>query len=161
MFWDAMDNYHLHDSAWSTYGLLKTDTTNWTYSPKQRFYALKHVYKYVRPGFKQVDIRRAIELKKHDVYAKYHDTLIHINMLAFVSPDKKNFTITGINKIEGDFDLDIRIDGLEQEAYKNKIYYYRTSRDENFNKVDEIVQKDGSFKVRLKENSIFTLTTLK
>ena len=161
MFWDAMDNYHRHDNAWSTYGLLKTDTINWTYSPKQRFYALKQVYKFVRPGFIQVDIRKAIEITRPDVYGKYRDTLIHVNMLAFVSPDKKDFTIVGMNKIEGDFNLVIHIDGLTAEAYAKNITYYRTSRNENCKRVDELTLKDGSISVRLKENSIFTLTTLK
>ena len=161
MFWDAADNYHRHDNAWSTYGLLKTDTVNWAYTPKQRFFALKQVYKYVKPGFKQIDISKAVEIKKQDVYGKYHDTLIHINMLAFVSPDKKDFTIVGINKIEGNFNLTIRLEGLAPETQNKKLAYYLTTRNESCRMIDEIKIKDGSCNVMLRENSIFTVTTLK
>ncbi|NJK87162.1 MAG: hypothetical protein HC906_15470, partial [Bacteroidales bacterium] len=34
-FWDACDNFHKHDTAWSTFGLLSTDTVQKTFSPKR------------------------------------------------------------------------------------------------------------------------------
>jgi len=161
MFWDAMDNYHRHDNAWSTYGLLKTDTVSWTYEPKQRFYALKQLYKYVRPGLRMAKILEAVKSEKQDVYKQYHDTLSHINLLAFVSSDKKDFTVVGMNKIEGDFNLVIRLDSLSPEVYNKKIHYFRTCKNENCIKIDNLSIIDKSLSIKLKENSIFTLTTLK
>jgi hypothetical protein len=161
MFWDAMDNYHRHDNAWSTYGLLKTDTLTWSYITRQRLYALKQVYKYVKPGFKMIDVHDAIQARKYDVYRQYHDTINHINMLAFVSQDNNDLTIVGMNKIEGDFNLEIKLEGLSPETYNKRVIYLRTSRNENCIKVGNLVIKDKSLKIRLKENSIFTLTTLK
>ena len=161
LFWDAMDNYHRHDNSWSTYGLLKTDTLTWSYNARQRLYALKQVYKYVRPGFKMINLREAIQTRIYDVYRQYHDTINHINMLAFVSQDNKDFTIVGMNKIEGEFNLVIGLEGMSPETYNKKVSYLRTSRNENCLKVDNIALKGKSLKIRLKENSIFTLTTLK
>jgi len=54
--WDAFDNFHQHDTIWAEYGLLKTDTVRWTYTPRKRYYAAKQVYKFVLPGWKMVEI---------------------------------------------------------------------------------------------------------
>jgi O-glycosyl hydrolase len=48
MFWDAYDNFHEHDQRMTWYGLLKN--RNHRYTPKKRYYAAKHVYRFVRPG---------------------------------------------------------------------------------------------------------------
>ena len=52
MLWDAFDNYHDHDDAWTTFGLLQNA---WDlYIPKKRYFALKHLFRYVRPGFRRI-----------------------------------------------------------------------------------------------------------
>jgi len=108
-----------------------------------------------------INLREAIQTRIYDVYRQYHDTINHINMLAFVSQDNKDFTIVGMNKIEGEFNLVIGLEGMSPETYNKKVSYLRTSRNENCLKVDNIALKGKSLKIRLKENSIFTLTTLK
>jgi hypothetical protein len=160
MFWDAFDNFHKHDTTWSRYGLLQTDTMNWKYSPRKRYYASRQIYKFIEPGFRMVEIEKKLYPHKYDVYENFHDTLTHIPILAFVSSDKKDFTIIGMSNIEKDLRLDIQLNNLAPEAYEKKIYYYRTSENEKCALVDEIRQKSHVFSAVLKERSIFTLSTL-
>ncbi|SFS66586.1 O-Glycosyl hydrolase [Paenibacillus sp. BC26] len=52
--WDAYDNYHDHDKAWSLYGLIRSSRSE--YTPKKRFYAAKQVFKFVKPGSSRVTL---------------------------------------------------------------------------------------------------------
>ena len=158
--WDSWDNYHLHDSAWSKYGMIKTDTTNWTYTPKQRFYASKHVYKYVRPNWKRVEISVPIEKQTKGVYAWHASHLKNMKLLAFISPDGKDFTITGMNLIESDVEFNIELKDLISEIEK-PVNNYRTTRHENFVLTEKVKLVDNKLKVLVKEKSIFSITTLK
>jgi hypothetical protein len=160
LFWDAFDNLHKHDHAWSTYGLLANDTLNHTYTPKHRFYAMKQVYRFVPPGFRRVETKPSRTLSTGDVYRNYHDTLKHIPVLAFVSPDKSDFTITGINKTDADLRLAITINGLAGGSQNKKVTYYSTGNGEDCRKILQTEATNGSLRIILKRNSIFTLTTV-
>ncbi|TAE94819.1 MAG: hypothetical protein EAZ80_09950 [Runella slithyformis] len=158
--WDAWDNFHFHDQVWSKYGMIKTDTTNWTYTPKHRFYTTKHIYKYVRPGWKRIEIGLpANKITKH-VYQWHAGHLKNIKLLAFISPDGKDFTITGMNLVEADVELHLDMKGLVGEITKS-IGNYRSTRNENFVETETVKLVDNKLKVQIKEKSIFTITTLK
>jgi len=160
LFWDAYDNFHHHDTAWTTFGLLKTDTLTWEYSPKTRYYASRQVFRFVRPGFTRVSIGRVLRSQRYDVYEGFHDTLKHIQVLAFVSPDNKDFTIVGMSSIESDFPLTITLKGLAPEAYVKKVHYFMTSRNDRCNQTSAIKINHHALQVVVKEKSIFTLSTL-
>ena len=81
-------------------------------------------------------------------------------MSGFVSPERNDFTLVGMSTIEHDVFLDIKLKGLSREAESKTVFYYRTSRDEDCRKIEEIRIKDGSVKALIKEGSIFTLTTV-
>lgn len=49
---------------------------------------------------------------KFDIYANWHAPLKNIRMLAFISPDGKEFTLVGMSKIEQDVALDIELRSL-------------------------------------------------
>ena len=157
--WDAWDNFHVHDQAWSKYGMIKTDTTNWTYTPKHRFYASKHVYKYVRPNWKRVEISVPEKKQTKGVYAWHASHLKNMKLLAFISPDGKDFTITGMNLIESDVEFNIELKDLISEIDK-PVNNYRTTRHENFVLTEKVKLVDNKLKVLVKERSIFTITTL-
>ena len=159
--WDAWDNLHKHDKVWAKYGVIKTDTTNWSYTPKHRYYAAKHIYKYVRPGWKRIEIK--IPDDKSDpgyVYQEYTSHLKNIKLMAFVSPDGKDFTVTGMNLIESDVTLTIQLPTI-LAAVKKSINNYRTTRHENFVLAENIKIVGNELKLSLKEKSIFSITTLK
>ncbi|MCJ7692710.1 MAG: hypothetical protein MUO22_04780, partial [Sedimentisphaerales bacterium] len=159
LVWDAFDNYHKHDESWSIYGLLRTDRESWEYTPKRRFYSAKQVFRYVKPGFKRVEVS-ALNEDRDNIYYYATNPLRHVLMSGFVSSDKGDFTVVGMSTIEHDVFVDMKVQGLSPAAESKTIFYYRTSRDEDCRKIEEIQIKDGSVKVLVKEGSIFTLTTV-
>ena len=157
-FWDACDNYHNHDSAWSTYGLLHVDTVTWNYTPKARFYGLKQIFRFVKPGFIRVDIS-APPTKKYDVYEQWHSELKNIKIYAFKSPDGKEITITGMNLVESDVKLNISVKDMHLENGR-EIYTYITTRHKNCEKSSTTEIKDNVISTTIPERSIFTISTL-
>lgn len=158
-FWDAFDNFHKHDTAWATYGLLHTDTINWKYTPKSRYYALKQIFKFVKPGFIRIDIS-APPVEGYDVYQQWNSELKNIKIYAFKSPDGKEITITGMNLVESDVKLNISVKGM-QIKNGEKVYTYITTRNKNCEKVSESTITDDSISTTIPERSIFTISTLK
>lgn len=159
LVWDAIDNFHKHDNAWSIYGLLKTDRENWKYTPKPRFYAAKQVFKFVKPGFRQVEIISP-DKDPNDVYSYARFPLRHVLLSAFVSPDRNDFTLVGMSTIEHDVTINLTLKGLAPEAENKSVSYYRTSRNENCSKIEKTQLKNNTVKAVVKEASIFTLTTV-
>lgn len=156
--WDAFDNLHEHDAAWATYGLFKTDTTNWTYTAKHRYYAAKQVYRFVPKGFRTVEIAPP-DNGQFDVFKKWHNPLKNIRLIAFVSPDGNDLTIVGMSQVESDVKLDIDLSSLHI-ADGRQMKYYRTSRHEYCDKIEELTVRNANVAITLKERSIFTLTTV-
>jgi O-glycosyl hydrolase len=159
LVWDAFDNFHKHDSAWSIYGLLKTDRKNWKYTPKPRFYSAKQVFRFVKPGFQRVEIFSP-DKDADDVYSYARFPLRHILLSAFVSPDHKDFTLVGMSTIEHDVTINLTLKGLAPEGQNKSVSYYRTSRNENCRKIEKTQPKNNTVKALIKEETIFTLTTL-
>jgi hypothetical protein len=99
--WDAFDNFHRHDDSWSIYGLLRAGDLQSEigypadhgdlvgYMPKPRYYAARHVYRFVPPASK------VIELSGGD-----RETI------AFVLPDG-GLTVVALN--EGDEEKTVRL----------------------------------------------------
>ncbi len=156
--WDAFDNFHEHDTAWAKYGLFKTDTINWTYTPKERYYAAKQVYKYVRPGYQMIGIEPP-QANQNYVYKEWVRSLRNMLLAAFISPDGKNFTLTGMSSVEADVELEINLKdcGISNHTEVN---YYRTNVSEQFKKVETKKVDSNRFKIIIPPHSIFTITTL-
>jgi len=155
--WDAFDNFHEHDRAWAMYGVLKTDRNNWTYTPKRRYYALKQIFRFVKPGFVRVSIEPQ-GVNANDVYKMWRAPLKHLPLYAFVSPDANDFTIIGMSTVESDVKLNIKLKGIE--AGGKSVTYYRTSRYEDCVKIADLPIENGALSATIKENSIFTLTSV-
>jgi hypothetical protein len=158
--WDAFDNLHEHDGVWATYGLLKTDPSAWTYAPKKRYFAAKQVYRFVRPGWRRVEVALPPRDPK-DVYAGWHDPMRHVRLLAFASPDGQDLTLVGMSRVEGDVELAVRLSGLAPEAAGKSLAYCRTTRAEDARPVEEKATAGGAVRISVPEGSIFTLTTLR
>jgi len=80
IYWDAYDNYHDHDDSWTAFGLLKN--TWCAYMPKRPYYALKHIFRYVKPGM--VRIGASCSLRE-------------IPVLAFEDINNGQLTVAGMN----------------------------------------------------------------
>jgi O-glycosyl hydrolase len=158
--WDAFDNFHEHDGAWAVYGLFSTDTVKWTYAPKPRYHAAKQVYRFVRPGFLRAECTPvAADPGKKDAYPVWHDPFRHVLLSAFVSPDRKDFTIVGMSRIEGDVPVTFSLEGFDWGAVGRPVLYFRTGKGEECRKVQEIAADNTRFTAVLRERTVFTFTT--
>jgi hypothetical protein len=92
--WDAFDNFHKHDTAFALYGLLKTDTINWTYQPKERYYAAKQIFRFVLPGFQRIAVETPDDQPMH-IYNEWRYTLRNMPLAAFASTDQKKINSNG------------------------------------------------------------------
>jgi len=157
--WDAFDNLHEHDAAWAIYGLFKTDRSRWRYTPKRRYYSARQVYRFVKPGFLRAEISGAAR-DPNDVFATWHEPTRHLLLSAYVSPDRRDFTIVGMSTVEADTELRIAVEGIEAGVLEKKIAYYRTSRNEDCRRIGEASVSGSEIRFVVPENSIFTVTTL-
>lgn len=148
--WDAYDNYHDHDGAWTIYGLLRNARRIFT--PKKRYYSLKHVYKYVSTGFVRVE---TISDGKD------------VKILAFSNVDRTKITIVGMNMCAKDLNTTIWFDNFDTSIKFQKFSYYRTSEYENCFKVQgcDFVDKTNNNLIErmdliISAYSIFTITNI-
>jgi hypothetical protein len=158
MAWDAYDNYHEHDAAWATYGLLRTDRETWTYTPKPRYFAAKQVYRYVPPGFVRIGVTDTGR-NPGDVFDKWKAPLRHVRLQAFASTDGRELTIVGMSAVERAVTLDVRLEHLsvpEGTAFR----YVRTSADEQARIAGTLRVAGGRLSIPVTAGTIFTVTTL-
>jgi hypothetical protein len=147
LVWDAYDNYHDHDEFWTIYGLLRTGLRAFT--PKKRYHAVKHVFRFVRPGFHRVSLTG--------------DATV-VRALAFASPDRSQVVVTGMNTGLVPARLNILLDGLAlPEA---RVDCYCTSETENCARLEQAPLKGGNWPFTgidacIPPASIFTVTNVK
>lgn len=146
--WDAYDNYHDHDEAWTIYGLLRTGLR--VYMPKKRYYACKQVYRFVRPGFERLETSV---------------TTPDLKVLAFAGPDRLQITLVGMNEALRIYYLNVVLDGFPELLYSRKVAYYRTSETEDCYRIGRVPIRGSNrpftgSDVQVPPASIFTLTTL-
>jgi hypothetical protein len=158
--WDAFDNFHAHDTIWAEYGLLKTDTVNWTYTPRKRFYAAKQVYKFVLPGWKMVETTGPKQTK-FDVYKQWHDPFRNIRVLAVASPDGSDYSIVIMNAIESDVDMSINLNDIAAVSLTKTLHHFVTDKADNCSEKKDPSINNHTIRVLLPKNSISTITTLK
>jgi O-glycosyl hydrolase len=147
--WDAFDNYHDHDEAWTIYGLLRAGRQ--LYTPKKRYYALKQVYRFVLPGM----LRIAITTDNSDIRA-----------LAFMDQDSHELVVVGMNRSPAQaYYLNIDSPLLPEQMKRRRTVYYRTSSEENCCRIADIPMTSPNYpftgiEVYVPPESIFTLTTM-
>lgn len=149
LVWDAFDNYHDHDEAWTIYGLLRSGLR--VFTPKKRFYSMKQVFRYVPPGFDRIEV----EAHSEDV-----------RLLAFADPERTQFTLVGMNLTGRNFYLNVKLEGFSRQVMEGKAAYYRTTETENCICTGEIPVRGPNYpfsgiNALIPGDSIFTLTTVK
>jgi hypothetical protein len=147
--WDAYDNYHDHDEAWTIYGLLRAGRQ--LYTPKKRYYALKQVYRFVRSGMLRIA-----------TLTDYPD----IRAFAFMDQNRNELTVVGMNLSAAQaYYLNIDSPALPEQVRRRKAAYYRTSSEENCCHIADIPMMSQNYpftgcEVYVPPESIFTLTTI-
>lgn len=146
--WDAYDNFHEHDGAWTIYGLVRNARR--VYTPKKRYYAARQVYRFVPPGFVRVEVQNEWE---------------GIKMLGFANTERTKLTVVGMNLTEKDVYVNVTLDGFNLEKMSKRISYYRTTENEDCVKVKEVDVTSSNYPfhgiaVHVPAYSIFTLTNV-
>jgi hypothetical protein len=144
LVWDAFDNYHDHNEAWTIYGLLRNGLH--TFTPKKRYYAAKQMYRFVRPGLRRV----AVKSDSPD-----------IRLLAFSDTSLEKFIVIGMNSGKEVF-LSLGLRGFSPATQKGIVRVYRTSESENCILAEHLPMKTGGWPydglvVKIPANAIFTL----
>jgi hypothetical protein len=161
LVWDAFDNLHEHDAAWSTYGLLATDTNSWKYTPKPRFFAAKQVFRFVKPGFVRVAADPERIQNSADPYANWRDPSRHLLVCAFVSPDRKDFSLVGMNRLEVPWELSIDFKGVDGLSLNKPVHCYQSTDKASGHSGAPLAIKNQTVTAEILPRAIFTFSTLK
>ena len=141
--WDAFDNFHEHDDSWTIYGLIRVG--NHARTPKKRYYAAKHLYRFVKPGF----VRLQTESAQNDV-----------ELTAFMSPDGQDISLVGMNASCDPRQLSFKLTGLPEVLSKGSGRLYTSTESENFTSQPDVILSNETVLITVPPRSIFTLTTL-
>jgi O-glycosyl hydrolase len=148
LVWDAFDNYHDHDEAWTIYGLLRTGRH--VYTPKKRYYATRQVHRFVLPGFERVEVTCALP---------------NLRLLAFADPQRTQLTLVGMSGPGKAYHLNVRVKSFSDQVKAGRVFYYRTSETENCHRIGVIPVTGPELPFTgidafVPPDSIFTLTTV-
>ncbi len=147
--WDAFDNWHDHDMSWSIYGLIRRGIR--TDTPKKRYWAVRHVYRFVRPGWTRLTVDAELP---------------GVRAVAFLAPGGKDLTVAGMNDTGRDLALNITAEsGKELDRLPATAALYRTTADDDGVRTGRAPLRSGTWPrsgldVVVPADSIFTATTL-
>ncbi len=144
--WDAFDNWHDHDMSWSIYGLIRRGIRADT--PKKRYWAVRHLYRFVRPGWTKLAVA---------------PEMAGVRAVAFRSPDGKHLTVAGMNDTGRDLALNITVDPVDRLPATAALY--RTTADDDCVRTGTAPLRSGTWPrtgldLDLPVDSIFTATTI-
>ena len=145
IYWDAYDNHHDHDDSWTTFGLLK-NTWN-ACIPKKPYYALKHIFRYVRPGAVRIGVSYSSR---------------EIPTLAFEDSNNGQLTVIGMNPSNESVYIGLRLD----KKYTSDCRQFRVFRTCGFENCADVTEPIVKFSNRTGTDidfialphSIFTVT---
>lgn len=148
MVWDAYDNHHDHDGAWTIYGLLRTGLR--VHTPKKRFHAMKHLFRFVPAGWQRIEAT---------------SDMPGLRVLAFANVARDQVTLAGMNTTGDTLYLNAWLDGFADSVSAGVVAHHRTSEDENCHHIGEVAVRGPNWPfngidVAVPPHSIFTLTTV-
>ena len=129
--------------VWYDWGLFGVDDPNavpLTYTPREIFYTLSQISRYVRPGAQMIDVSGVPSA---------------MTLLAFYNPNNGQFTLTGVNSNSADSSLSCQLASLPAMAGLNLIY---TTSNANLANGGYVPMNNNTFSVVVPANSVFTLT---
>lgn len=144
LVWDAYDNWHRHEGGWTIYGLMRTAVNRevYDYTAKRRYFAAKHLYRYVRPGWSRVGTTSGAL-----VASAFAGEL--------VGSDGGDLSIVGLNEHDYPLLLDVRIAGGHVDKRGTLLV---STRGRDLEAVFEAKLGDG-MRATVPARSVFTLTT--
>ena len=143
--WEGYDSRYHHPNrtlTWSMWGIYAVNDTLHpdVYTPRPHFYTFKQLFRFVKPGFKRIDI--STSLKKMTVSAYY-------------DPASGGIVITGKN----DSDKAQELKGiLKNLGVISSLKYYYTDETHHFFRDSDVKVNQQAFSQLLPPNCVFTLT---
>jgi hypothetical protein len=125
---------------WGLFGVNNTNAVPLTYTPRETFYALSQISRYVRPGAQMIGVSGAPS---------------SMPLLAFYNTTNGQFTVTGVNSNSAASSLSCQLTSLPAIAGLNFIY---TTSSTNLANGGYVPITNNSFSVLVPANSVFTLT---
>jgi O-glycosyl hydrolase len=145
--WEGYDSYYLHPpTAWSFWGLFSVDNENAavkTYTPRKNFYTVAQISKFVRPGAQRIRVSGS--------------SSSFSPLLAFNHPVLGQITIVGINTSGSAATLSGTLASLPAVPYLD-LYY--TSATTNLAYAGSAAVTNGTFRVTIPANCVFTLASI-
>ena len=136
-------NEPFNSTSWSYWGIFAVDDINAspkTYTPRQGFYTIAQIAKFVRPGAQRINVGNAPP---------------GLTLLAFYNTNNAQFTITGVNTNSTATGLSCALASLP--AIPGVDLYY-TSSATNLAHGAHVGVTNGVFSVTVPADSVFTLT---
>jgi hypothetical protein len=142
--WEGYDSRYHHPNrtlTWSMWGIFSVDDTLHpdVYKPRAHFYTFKQLFRFVKPGFKRIDVSSSLE---------------KMILSAFMDPVKKNFVITGKNESSSMQKITGILKGLSPVSTL-RLYY--TDEDHHFFRAPDIPVDHQAFSVDLPPLCVFTI----
>lgn len=143
--WEGYDSRYHHPartltwSMWGIYGI--NDTLNAdVYAPRAHYYTFKQLFRFVKPGYRRIDI--STSLSKMTVSAYY-------------DPATGDIVITRKNNSDKEQKMQCV---LKNPSGKKSLKYYYTNETYHFYRDADVKLKQQSFSVVIPPNAVFTLT---
>jgi O-glycosyl hydrolase len=137
LFWDAFDNLELCEMRPSFFGLMRNN--NHHYSPKKRYFAIKQLYRFVRPGARRI--------------AASSDAP-GMMISAFLDSPANSLIVVGV-KQGGSGSVQISLPGDVQEPRVWDVY--QTTRTLDCRLTASLAAPRGVIELELSDEAIFTL----
>jgi hypothetical protein len=112
--WDAYDNYHDHNEYWTIYGLLRTGL--YVHTPKKRYHALKHFYRFVPPNSQRIGA------------SADH---AGIRVLAFEGSPSGPLVLVGVNSNPFTARLNVKLENVSERKEGVRSLCFQTTEEDN------------------------------
>lgn len=143
--WEAYDSRYHHPNrtlTWSMWGVFAVNDTSRpdVYTARTHFSVLKHLYRFVKPEFKRIDVASSQK---------------ELTLCAFTDGKGGSLCITGMNNS----DKPIKLDAALQHLSGNSFAYYFSDQTHNFVQGRDVVATKGRLQQMIPPHSIFTLAS--
>ena len=133
-------NEPYHWSYWGLFAVNNINASPLTYTPRQGFYTLAQIARYVRPGAQRINVNSSSS---------------PLTILAFYNTNNSQFTITGANTTSSASTLSCSLESLPSIP---SLAFYYTSSTTNLYYAGQITVNNGAFSVQVPASCVFTLT---
>ena len=144
--WEGYDSRYHHPnrtltwSMWGIYGI--NDTLHPAeYSPRAHYYTFKQLFRFVKPGFKRIDIKTTLPSL---TVSAYYDSRMGILVMTGKNDNNKELKINGL---------------LKNFSEKSMLKFYYTDETHHFSRGDDVKVSRHSFSQSIPANCVFTFVS--